>query len=507
MEKKVKLEPFVFKKKIFISRNYYENLDKRFVKKRFSTFSKIVKNLNLVLMHKCNNISKFNGRDIDTFYINENKIKKFSIENGILRKKEFGSYRLHLNDENLNSFLTLDIENPNILAKEADQILKDNFYKANVCNKTNLKHYDNFSNCYYKLVKYFNLGFVHSYKQLFILKKDINELDQENFERLLKLINKNLYNEKYFIHKLINENFIKFEKNVKIKNFWIKKRVKRQEKRKVFNGDINFKNALKIKLFLYALIFGSYAFWPKNHLPMVGIAIVGNDGSGKSLTTEYIKNNFSKMDPTIINMKASAPYLISLGRFRLFLKKIRKQKIFNKVKILFKIISIIGLIVEFLDKYIKYRIGMAWADSGQGLTIFERYTTDRLRGEFPNKNNKWLPLEQFFPFPDGIIYMDISPKISMKRKPNDQHTLEELNNKRDNYISLLKDFNEVKTINGSDKLSKNVKLIKNNIFFLTKQKIDHVRNYGFVKRVKWKKNINRILMGDPNLREERDKFL
>ena len=31
---------------------------------------------------------------------------------------------------------------------------------------------------------------------------------------------------------------------------------------------------------------------------------------------------------------------------------------------------------------------MAYADSGYGITIFERYITDKLRGEFPNKKKQ-----------------------------------------------------------------------------------------------------------------------
>ena len=59
---------------------------------------------------------------------------------------------------------------------------------------------------------------------------------------------------------------------------------------------------------------------------------------------------------------------------------------------------------------------MAWADAGYGLTIFERYPTDRIRGEFPNIKNKLIPLEQFFPLPDGLIYLDVFPKDSIFRK-------------------------------------------------------------------------------------------
>ena len=506
IDKIFELTPFLNKKNKK-NKNYYENLDKTFIKKKFWFFSKIIRSLDVVLLHKCEFISKFQGRDIDTFYINDGKIKKLNKENLILRLREKESYRLHLNDNNYNSFLTVDIENPRILPNEADKVLRDNFYTSKICNSTGFKHYDSFSNCYYKIVKYFRLGFVHSYKQLFTLKNDIKKLKQSDYKKLVILINKNLYQEKYFIHKLIGDTFVKFENSKIIKKFWKKKRLARQKKRRAFKGNINIKNAIKIKSFLYSLIFGSYTRWPKGHLPMPAIAIVGNDGSGKTLTTKFIKNNFSKMDPIIIDMKASRPYVPFLGKLRIYLKKLREKKNLNKIKTIFFLISLTGQIIEILDKYIKYRIGIAWADSGQGLTIFERYTTDRLRGEFPNKNYKWLPLEQFFPMPDGIVYIDIAPKISIARKPNDLHTLEELKNKRINYLSLLQELNEVKKINEKNKLEKNINIIKNYIFTIYKKKRDGVKKFNKIKRIFWKKNRDRILAGNINSRFERDKFL
>ena len=43
----------------------------------------------------------------------------------------------------------------------------------------------------------------------------------------------------------------------------------------------------------------SKAKWKYNHNPMPAIAIVGNDGSGKTTIVEYIRKNFSKMDPLL----------------------------------------------------------------------------------------------------------------------------------------------------------------------------------------------------------------
>ena len=63
----------------------------------------------------------------------------------------------------------------------------------------------------------------------------------------------------------------------------------RQNKRKVFAGKLEFKNLLKSKKFIYALLFGSFAQWPKSHNPLPAIAIVGNDGAGKTTICDYIK--------------------------------------------------------------------------------------------------------------------------------------------------------------------------------------------------------------------------
>ena len=57
-----------------------------------------------------------------------------------------------------------------------------------------------------------------------------------------------------------------------------------------------------------------------------------------------------------------------------------------------------------------------------------------------------MPLEQFFPFPDGIIYLDVLPRSSIKRKREDNHSLDEMNSKIKNYLSLIKEFDEVEIV-------------------------------------------------------------
>ena len=104
----------------------------------------------------------------------------------------------------------------------------------------------------------------------------------------------------------------------------------------------------------------SKAKWKYNHNPMPAIAIVGNDGSGKTTIVEYIRKNFSKMDPLIINMKSTKPFRTYVKN-RNFLK-ILNSKNSQKNFFLNFFISFFGEAIDILDKYIKYRVGMAWAD-------------------------------------------------------------------------------------------------------------------------------------------------
>ena len=228
---------------------------------------------------------------------------------------------------------------------------------------------------------------------------------------------------------------------------------------------------------------------------MPAISIIGNDGSGKTTIIEYIRKNFSKIDPLIINMKSSAPFFSIIYKIRKILKRMKKTIICKKISFINIIISTLSEILDLLDKYFKYRIGMAWADSGYGLTIFERYPTDRIRGEFPNLRNRFLPFEQFFPFPDGIFYLDALPKDSIQRKSMDNHTLEEMTSKRKNYLSLLKEFNEVQISSQSKNIDKKTIDMKNYIFKIYTKKKKQIRKNQKFNRVTWNKNYSRVLAG------------
>ena len=51
---------------------------------------------------------------------------------------------------------------------------------------------------------------------------------------------------------------------------------------------------------------------------MPAIAIIGNDGCGKTTIVNYIRKNFSKMDPLILDMKGSKPFFSFVFKIRKF---------------------------------------------------------------------------------------------------------------------------------------------------------------------------------------------
>ena len=505
IEKKFELIPY---SNNFTSSQKKNSLNKVVINNVKETIVKIVNYCNAVLMQECKDFQDFSGRDVDTFYISNNKFLNINNEeNVILNQREKGSYRFLINHKDSTDFINLDVEDLSIfspLTKIENQV---HFNEAIDCNKTGLRHFKLNSIIYYKLVKYFSQGIVFSYEQLYKLKKIISSISSDELNYILSLTLKNLPQENIWIKKLIDDDFETFEKDSAVRNFWINKRIMRQSKRKVFAGKIELKNLLKSKKFIYALIFGSLARWSKNHNPMPTIAIVGNDGAGKTTICDYIIKNYHKMDPAFINMKSDVPMMPLTKFLTKYIRKIIKFSLVKNISFLKIIFLFLGQSIDIFDQYIKYRIGMAYADSGYGITIFERYITDKLRGEFPNKKNKLLPLEQFFPLPDGFFYLDVKPEITLERKIKDNHTLEEMTSKRANYISLLKEFTEIKKTPSHGKFEENVKDLKNYIFELALKKKNQIRSNMKVQRCIWKKNRNRILAGDPSERFQKGSFL
>lgn len=494
IEQYLKLKPYSKKK---------TKLKNKFLIKNNILIKKILKKFKAYLLHKCDRFENFDGRDIDAVYFKKKTKVNFFLKPNIMYSVENKkNYRVFINDNKSDYFLSIDIEEASNLTNDLKFLFKEKFKKLTRCKYTKLNHIDNVSIIYFKFIKYFYLGMLHSYNQLFEQKKKFSKLNVKYKKKILDILKKKNQYIFPFIKKLILFNFVKFENNKKIKNFFMNQRIERFKKRKVFNGQLNYRNCFKETFFLYAFIFGSKAYWPKNHLTMPAISIVGNDGSGKTTMTDYIRKNFSKMSPIIIDMKANKPLIPSINKLRNKLKNYQKNKS-KKNKFSFKLSNFIIEIIDLFDKYIKYRLGMAWADAGFGICIFERYITDRLRGEFPNKNSKVFPLEQFFPFPDAFIYIDVLPIQSLKRKVADGHTIEEMKSKRLNYINLLSEFDNVRILKSNYSIIKNITEIKNYIFEINFKKNKQIQKKGYIKRTVWKKNYSRFLYGDEMERIQR----
>jgi thymidylate kinase len=107
--------------------------------------------------------------------------------------------------------------------------------------------------------------------------------------------------------------------------------------------------------------------------------------------------------------------------------------------------------VDYFDRLVRFRLGLLWARCGLGPVFFDRYVTDRLRGEYRRDNFRLHPLEQFFPMPDSFIFFDVPAEVSVERKPEDNHNLIVLREKRVNYLLLMNEISRVHYIDGTRK--------------------------------------------------------
>lgn len=491
----------------YIDSKRLNHLNKNLVNSVKLEIKEIVKTCNATLVHECKNFEDFDGRDVDTFFFLKKNFFDFEKKNVIFHQREKGSYRFLINDNNSSKFLNIDVEDLSIFSPKT-KILNQNYINNVIrCKKTGLDHFNLEAIIFYKIVKYFSKGVIHSYEQLYKLKKTLNSLNSQTLNHILDLTKKNLPFENIWLQKLVENNFEDYEKDEAVKNFWINKRIIRQNKRKVFAGSLKLNNLFKSIKFLYAFLFGSFAIWSKNHKPLPAIAVIGNDGAGKTTICDYVIKNFSKMDPALFIMRSNTTIMPSTNYLKRLIKKICEYPLINKIAPLKKVFLFLGQSIDLLDKYIRYRIGVAFADSGFGITIFERYITDKLRGEFPNDKSKFLPLEQYFPFPDGLFYIDIKPEVSLERKINDNHSLDEMICKRANYLSLLEEFDEVKIIPCTNNFEQNIKDLKDYIFRLTVKKQAFLKSGFRLKRCEWRKNRSRVLKGRSINRFQKDSFL
>jgi len=232
-------------------------------------------------------------------------------------------------------------------------------------------------------------------------------------------------------------------------------KIKKYRNRPVYNGKIRLNGVLRNPNIMIRIIRSQ--MWMKTEsLPCV--AVIGNDGAGKTtFIRTLLDSKVYKTDPVHISFKSTEPILPIYKQLRPHLRSLTRTS-WNRYKpddpglmhsIRFIIESVpfwLREIGDYVDRYVKYAIGRMWADAGLGIVIFERYATDRLRGEYPGPRWSLFPLEAYLPFPDRFLYFDVDPADSLQRKPNDGHELTTMIEKRQNYIDLTDQLSGVETI-------------------------------------------------------------
>ena len=130
------------------------------------------------------------------------------------------SLRVYINHSKNKNFISLDIQNNSIFSNKVNSIYKKKFGKKIYCKKTKLNHLDNKSIIFYKLIKYFGAGKVHSYNQLLNLKKDIKKLNKIDYSLVTNAIKEALLKEEHIIKKFFHWKFERFYKDKNVKFFF-----------------------------------------------------------------------------------------------------------------------------------------------------------------------------------------------------------------------------------------------------------------------------------------------
>ena len=105
-----------------------------------------------------------------------------------------------------------------------------------------------------------------------------------------------------------------------------------------------------------------------------------------------------------------------------------------------------------------------------------------------------------------MVYIDVLASESVKRKKEDNHTIQEMKSKRKNYLSLIKEFDEVELIASSKNINQNILKIKNYIFKIYFKKKRIIKRNKENIRMKWKKNYSRVLSGKNLDRSQKEAF-
>jgi len=181
---------------------------------------------------------------------------------------------------------------------------------------------------------------------------------------------------------------------------------------------------------VYQIIRDKIVGIPPSCFPL--IAVVGNDGCGKTTFCKDFEGYYRKLNPVVMVMRRNCPALQVSRRI--------KEGWLSRCPLLVECI-------DFADRFVRFGVCWLWVRADFGPVLFERYPTDRIRGELDeNTKDSWFPLEKFFPQPNGYLYFDVKPGDSLVRKPSDGHHFREMYEKRVNYICLMKCLDSVQCI-------------------------------------------------------------
>ena len=438
------------------------------------------------------------GNDLDILVDDfEFLINQLRARSWVLKREISGGFRAFKLTPNC-SFFVLDILSPRAeKCRIKQKIYNDALFQLPVEVDMNSHHVKFVSPKYmitFKLYSYLYLGYVHSKYQVEGLHRKFHELSE--FEQQgIKQFFVNLKIDSVLSFLSVNE--IDWNKlSLEIEQ----KRKRRFSRRLVFRGKFYSLNI--VKALIYSCV--KKGFSNNYSIKMPYVAVVGNDGSGKtSLCEKFLLDEF-KIDPVHINMRANGSWFKFWLKARPFLRRI--NKICSKNFIFFpvaKLIFIFSELFDFFDRYLRFFVGRTIADNGIGLVIFERYPTDRLRGEYyPNRSI--FPLEKFFPMPDAIVYLDVTPENSLMRKPKDGHTFCEMTEKRDNYRRLIAEISRTTSIDANTGMELSLKEFKRYLFSISLEK----QSNEFFKSACWRpdKISRRKLKLNPNAKQK-DGFL
>ena len=415
--------------------------------------------------------NSFTGNDVDVLVsdIIDAKIA-FRRMGFVFRQQQKSELRAFLYIKSTNNWISVDIETINAYPDSSKKILEYILSNPIVDSKSGLQHPPQAGILAYKTMKYILNGYVHSWYQLQDLHENWRISMVSDCKVALKLLQNHHINKE-------SMNFVNFIAGIDKKDFFYdpsfneyldSKRKVRHARRLVYQGRINTKILVKKPLLLFSLFYARF-FGSERALP--AIALVGNDGSGKTAQCQRLKDELYKMDPLHIVMRGNEAWLPGWGRLRkkilIYIKNNKREKRKSSSLILW-LIGWIGEVGDYIDKWYRYQIGISWANAGFGFVLFERYPTDRLRGEYPGPKWSLFPLEQFFPMPEMVVLLDVKEEDSLKRKAHDSHTYNEMYEKRENYLQLINEIQPSVVISPDltlDEIQKQVsKLIWDNSF-------------------------------------------